>query len=165
MGRELPGLRDLLCGADRAEIRSDIAVSLHHGSGAGRARLWPDLHHRRRGSGDIPGQALRQHFRHRDACCACRRCGRSLDHGRSARPFRELHDRLCGRHRRERLVGGGDLDGVPRQNPGGRRPVAPDKSPAWPALARLASYGLPTPAAYGLIASAKRRYDPSKVHP
>src|SRR5258708_314509 len=49
LGRELRRLCDLLCGPDRAEIFSDLASRLRHGSGAGRARLRIDL------AGDVDG--------------------------------------------------------------------------------------------------------------
>src|SRR5258708_6865979 len=142
LGREPIGLCDLLRGPDRAEIRSDTTAGLHHGPGAGRARLRPDLHHGRGGSRDIPGQTLRQHFRKHHAGSARRRCRGALDHGHSARPFRELYDRVCGRYWRERIVRRGDLDGVPRQDSGGRGPVAPDKGPDYWQIARAATYGL-----------------------
>src|ERR1700730_14209417 len=126
MGRELLGLCDLLRDTDRAEVISDIDAGLRHGYGAGRARLWSHLHHGGGGPGDIPGQTLRQYFRHRDACSPRRRCGRSLGYRHSPRPFREVYDRLCDRYWRERTVWRGDLARVPPQDSGGRRAVAPD---------------------------------------
>ena len=67
LGDELPRLCDLLRGADRAEIRAGVAAGLSDDLGAGRARLRPDLDHGRGGARDIPGQAIRQHFRHHHA--------------------------------------------------------------------------------------------------
>ena len=87
LDRELRGLCDLFCGADRADAFSEPDAGLSHGVGAGRARLRPDLDHGRGGAGNIPGQALRQHFRHHHARGACGRRRRALGHRLSARPF------------------------------------------------------------------------------
>ncbi len=124
MDRELPRFCDLLCGPDRDGARADIAAGLRHGAGAGRARLRPDFRHRGSRGGDIPGQTLWQHFRYRDARGHCRRCCGPVGHRYSARPFRELYLGLCDRYRHQRIIRAGDLDGVTRQNPRGRGPVA-----------------------------------------
>ena len=58
MDRQLRRLCDLLCGADRAGVVSDLAAGLPHGGGARRARLRPHLHHGRGGGGDLSGQAI-----------------------------------------------------------------------------------------------------------
>ena len=127
MERELPRLCDLLCGADRDGAGADLDAGLCHGAGAGRARLRPDFRYGGGGRGDIPGQTLRQHFRHRDARGHRRRCGGPVGHRFSARPFRELYPGVCDRDCRQRIIRAGDLDGVARQNTRGRRPVAQGK--------------------------------------
>src|SRR5258708_14802634 len=150
LGRELRRLCDLLCGPDRAEIFSDLASRLRHGSGAGRARLRIDLDHGRSGSGDISRQTLRQYLRHRHVRGAIWRRGGSLGHRPSARPFRQLYLGLCDRHRRQRIVRAGDLDGLSRQDQGGCRPVAPDTGAGWRRPVTAPSMGLPMPLACGL---------------
>ena len=97
LGRELPRLCDLLRGADRAEILSDPAAGLPDDSGAGRARLRPDLDHGRGGAGDLSGQAVWQHLRHHHAGGAGGRRRRALAHRLAARPHRQLHHRLRDR--------------------------------------------------------------------
>jgi len=127
MDRELSGLCDLLCCPDRAGAVSEPAAGLRDGRGAGRARLRPDLCHGRGGAGNISGQAFRQHFRQRDARSAGGRRRGSLGHRISARPHRELFNRVCDRYCRLRPVGAGNLDGVAAQDPRRRGSVAPDK--------------------------------------
>ena len=112
LGDELPGLCDLLRGADRAEILSDPAAGLSDDFRAGRARLWPDLDHGRGGAGDLSGQAVWQHFRHHHAGGAGGRRRGPLGDRLAARPHRQLHHRLCDRHCRQRAVGDRDLAGV-----------------------------------------------------
>ena len=73
LGGELCRLCDLLRGADRAEIRAGAAAGLSDDLHARRARLRPDLDHGRGGARNLPGQAIRQHFRHHHAGRAGRR--------------------------------------------------------------------------------------------
>ena len=103
---------------------ADVAAGLRHGARARRARLWPDLHYGSSGSGDIPGQELRQHFRYRDARSHYRRCCGPMGHRFSARPVGELYLGLCDRDCRQRTIRGGNLDGVTPQDTRGRWPVA-----------------------------------------
>src|SRR5229473_2676417 len=75
----------------------------------------------------IPGQIVLGHLSDRlgREWIWTTRCLGSLDHRAPARSFRELHDRVCDRYRRERIVGGGDLDGVTSQDSNRRGPAAP----------------------------------------
>jgi MFS family permease len=80
VGDLLLRLRDLLCRAGGAEILAEHGADLSHGVYPGRARLWPDIGDGTGGARNLPGQTLRQHFRHRDAGRARRRRRGPLDH-------------------------------------------------------------------------------------